>query len=44
MRNEDIIEIEDNIENEENLKKKLGMSWVKLSCQLGFGCTMINIC
>ena len=23
---------------------KLGLSWAKLSCQLGFGCTVINIC
>ena len=22
---------------------KLGLSWAKLSCQLGFGCTVINI-
>ena len=25
-------------------KNKLGLSWAKLSCQLGFGCTVINIC
>ena len=23
---------------------KLGLSWAKVSCQLGFGCTVINIC
>ena len=23
---------------------KLGLSWAKLSCKLGFGCTVINIC
>ena len=23
---------------------KLGLSWAKLSCQLGFGCTVIYIC
>ena len=23
---------------------KLGLSWAKLSCQLGSGCTVINIC
>ena len=25
-------------------ENKLGLSWAKLSCQLGFGCTVINIC
>ena len=28
----------------EKTKNKLGLSWAKLSCQLGFGCTVINIC
>ena len=23
---------------------KLGLSWAKLSCKLGFGCTVNNIC
>ena len=27
-----------------NKKNKLGLSWAKLSYQLGFGCTVINIC
>ena len=27
-----------------NIINKLGLSWAKLSCQLGFGCTVINIC
>ena len=25
-------------------ENKLGLSWAKLSCQLGFGSTVINIC
>ena len=31
-------------ENNNNNNDKLGQSWAKLSCQLGFGCTVINIC
>ena len=27
-----------------NIYDKLGLSWAKLSCQQGFGCTVINIC
>ena len=27
-----------------NVMNKLGLSWAKLSCQLGSGCTVINIC
>ena len=29
---------------QENFQNKLGLSWAKLSCQPGFGCTVINIC
>ena len=29
---------------EENGINKLWLSWAKLSCKLGFGCTVINIC
>ena len=25
-------------------RNKLGLSWAKLSGQLGFGCTVVNIC
>ena len=29
--------------SDEFQQNKLGLSWAKLSCQLGFGCTVINI-
>ena len=35
--------LEDNATIKEQ-QNKLGLSWAKLSCQLGFGCTVINIC
>ena len=28
---------------DQSVRNKLGLSWAKLSCQLGFGCTGINI-
>ena len=27
-----------------NVIDKLGLSWAKLSCKMGFDCTVINIC
>ena len=33
-----------NKKHNNNMKNKLGLSWAKLSCQLEFGSTVINIC
>ena len=32
------------IGGDKNNLNKLGLSWAKLSCQMGFGCTVNNIC